>query len=555
LRPSSTRTRLVAAGLLCAALRLPALEYGVISDDEAIYDAMAGTLASGGVMYRDAVDHKPPGLAYTYALLHRVADGDGVRAMALVHLLGLAAAVATCLVLFGIARRTLREPLWAVPPLLYAVFSACKQPADGLAVNGELLMNLPCALCALCAIEAVRAGPRAKAFLLDLGAGALGAAAALYKYQAAVVLFALPALWLEWARAEGPARDGPPTAPARLLGALSHAPAALLGALLPLAAVAAYFRSRGALGEAFAWGIGFNRSYVAEGPPPLWALGRFGLSLAGVVLPGALLYGGGLAGLRQLLRRRAGGPASSRPDGPGNSPADLPGAGPADGIPDVTSARDFLAVWTLLSIASVFIGLRFFGHYFLQPELPLSLLAAGPTTRLFAARPRLARAALFLPALVFLVVAALPGISRPLFNARDPDYGGIGRAIEARTSPGDTIWVWGNVPQLYYASSRSPGVRFSFCNYLTGLSPGTPSEYDDAFDPRAHVVTWAWELALEDLDQKKPALVLDTAAAGIKSYGKFPISAYPAFARYLDLHYRPEGAVEGVVVYRRREGF
>jgi len=95
LRPSSTRTRLVAAGLLCAALRLPALEYGVISDDEAIYDAMAGTLASGGVMYRDAVDHKPPGLAYTYALLHRVAGGDGVRAMALVHLLGLAAAVAT----------------------------------------------------------------------------------------------------------------------------------------------------------------------------------------------------------------------------------------------------------------------------------------------------------------------------------------------------------------------------------------------------------------------------------------------------------------------------
>jgi hypothetical protein len=542
LKPASTRTRLVAACLLCAALRLPALEYGVISDDEAIYDAMAGTLASGGVMYRDTVDHKPPGLAYTYALLHRVAGGNGARAMALVHLLGLAAAVATCLALFGIARRTLRESLWAVPSLLYAVISACKQPADGLAVNGELLMNLPCALCALCAIEALRAGPRAKAFLLDVGAGALGAAAALYKYQAAAVLFALPALWLEGARA-GVQTQSALGAAKRLLGALGHALAALLGTLLTLAAVAAYFRSRGVLGEAFAWGIGFNRSYVAEGPPPLWALGRFGLSLAGVVLPGALLYGGGLAGLRQLFLRRVGGPASSPPDGPG------------DGVPDVISARDFLGVWTLLSIASVFIGLRFFGHYFLQPELPLSLLAAGPTARLFKARPRLARAALFLPALVFLLLAALPGISRPLFNARDPDYTGIGRAIEARTSPGDTIWVWGNVPQLYYASSRSPGVRFSFCNYLTGLSPGTPSEYDDAFDPRAHAVTWAWALALQDLDQKKPALVLDTAAAGIKSYGKFPISAYPAFARYLDLHYRSEGAVEGVVVYRRREGF
>jgi hypothetical protein len=531
---------------LCAALRLPAFEYGVISDDEAIYDAMAGTLASGGVMYRDAVDHKPPGLAYTYAILHRVAGGNGVRAMALVHLLGLAAAVATCLALFGIARRTLREPLWVVPPLLYAVVSACKQPADGLAVNGELLMNLPCALSVLCAIEAVRAGPRAKALLLDVCAGALGAAAALYKYQAAVVLFALPALWLEGVRVEGTAGAEGTARPATRT-VLGHALAALLGAILPLAAATAYFRSRGALGEALAWGIGFNRSYVAEGPPPLWALGRLGLSLAGVVLPGALLYGGGFAGLRQLLRRRARGPMA------GAGPTDGQPAGPADGIPDVTSARGFLAVWTLLSIASVFLGLRFFGHYFLQPELPLSLLAAGPAARLFAARPRLARAALFLPALVFLLLAALPGISRPLFNARDPDYAGIGRAIEARTSPGDTIWVWGNVPQLYYASSRSPGVRFSFCNYLTGLSPGTPSEYDDAFDPRAHAVPWAWTLALEDLDRKRPTLVLDTAAAGIKSYGKFPISAYPAFARYLDLHYRPEGAVEGVVVYRRRD--
>jgi hypothetical protein len=528
LRPFPTRSRLIAACLLCAALRLPAFQYGVISDDEAIYDAMAGTLAAGGVMYRDAVDHKPPGLAYTYAFLRRIAGGNGAGAMALVHLLGLSAAVATCIALFGIARRTLREPLWVVPPLLYAVVSACKQPADGLAVNGELLMNLPCALSALCAIEASRAGPRVRALLLDLGAGALGASASLYKYQAAVVLFALPALWLEGS----PAEEVTVRPVARRV--LAHAPAALLGTVLPLAAAAAYFRSRGVLGEAFAWGIGFNTSYLAEGPKALWALGRFGLSLAGVVLPSALLYGGGLAGLRHLLRRFAGGPV----DGSKN---------------DVIAAPAFLAAWTLLSIASVFLGLRFFGHYFLQPELALSLLAAGPVARLFAARPRLTRAALFVPALVFLLLAALPGISRPLFNARDPDYAGIGRAIEARTSPGDTIWVWGNVPQLYYASSRSPGVRFSFCNYLTGLSPGTPSEYDDAFDPRAHAVPGAWALALEDLDRKKPTLVLDTAAAGIKSYGKFPISAYPAFARYLDLHYRPEGAVEGVVVYRRRD--
>ena len=520
---------------LCAGLRLPAFRYDVISDDEAIYHAMGRTLAAGGVMYRDAVDHKPPGLAYTYAILQRLAGGHDARAMVLVHLLGLLAAAGTCLALWGIARRVLPDGLWSLPPLLYGVISACKQPADGLAVNGELLMNLPVALCALCALEAGRTPSRARRALLDLLAGALGAFAALYKYQAAVVLFALPALWLCSASAVQAPSVEPPSPPATprplalAKGLVARGLPSVLGALLPVAAAAAWFRAHGALAEAIAWGIGFNRSYVAEGPPPLWALGRFASQLPGVLLPGALLYACGLWTLAGLLRR---------------SPAALG---------DVTAARGFLALWALFSLASVALGFRFFGHYFLQAEVPLSLLAAGPAKRLFAARPRLAAASLAAPALLFLTIAALPELSRPIFNARDPDYLRIGRAVEQRTGPQDTIWVWGNVPQLYYAASRSPGVRFSFCNYLTGLSPGTPSEYDDAKDPRSRALSWAWPLVLRDLDRNRPTLVLDTAAAGLKSYGKFPIAAFPPLADYLAAHYLPEGSISGVVLYRRRD--
>jgi hypothetical protein len=521
---------------LCAGLRLPAFRYDVISDDEAIYHAMGRTLAAGGVMYRDAVDHKPPGLAYSYAILQRLAGGNDARAMALVHLLGLLAAAGTCLALWGIARRALPDGLWSLPPLLYGVISACKLPADGLAVNGELLMNLPVALCALCALEAGRMPSRARRALLDLLAGALGAFAALYKYQAAVVLFALPALWLSSARGTPVLGVDPPpprAAPRPLALAKSLVARGLpsvLGALVPMAAAAAWFHAHGVLSEAIAWGIGFNRSYLAEGPPLLWALGRFAGQIPGILLPGAVLYACGLWTLAGLLRR---------------APAALGNVAPG--------ARAFLALWALFSVASVALGLRFFGHYFLQPEVPLSLLAAGPAKRLFAARPRLAAASLAVPALLFLVVAALPELTRPILNPRDPDYLGIGRAVERRTGVQDTIWVWGNVPQLYYAASRSPGVRFSFCNYLTGLSPGTPSEYDDSQDPRSQALTWAWPLVLRDLDRNRPALVLDTAAAGLKSYGKFPIAAFPPLADYLAAHYLPEGSISGVVLYRRRD--
>ena len=493
---------------ICALLRLPAFRYDVISDDEAIYHAMARTLALGGVMYRDAVDHKPPGLAYTYAFLHWLSPGSGALAMALVHLLGLIAAMGTCLALYAIAKRVLRPGLWAMPPLLYAVFSACMQPTDGLAVNGELLMNWPLALCVLAALIATKEPLRAFAF--DVLAGALGAVATLYKYQAAVVLLALPALWI-----------ADPRWPSLVRRALATA----LGVLLPVAAVAFYFRSNGALSDAYLWGIAFNRSYIGEGPGFAWALQRFAAQLAGVVLPAAALWLAGIFALVALARRK-----------------------PQD---DVVAFRAFLVVWTALSLAAVAAGARFFGHYFLQAEVPLSLLAAGGVARLFAARPRLAAASLAAPALLFLCIATAKEITQPIFSGRDPDYRAIGKAIAARTLASDTIWVWGNVPQLYYGASRRPGVRFSFCNYLTGLSPATPSEYDDQDDPGRQALGWAWDLVFQDLSANKPALVLDTAAAGIKSYGKFPIRKFPKFAEYLAAHYRTEGDLEGVVVYRR----
>jgi hypothetical protein len=507
---SATGFSLAAACAICALLRLPAFRYDVISDDEAIYHAMARTLAAGGVMYRDAVDHKPPGLAYTYALLSRLAPGSGALAMALVHLLGLVAAVGTCLALFAIARRVLRPGLWAVPPLLYAIFSTCMQPTDGLAVNGELLMNWPLALCVLCALVATKERPLPRALAFDALAGALGAIATLYKYQAAVVLLALPALWI-----------ADPRWPSLLRRALATA----LGVLLPVATVALYFRSQGALSEAYLWGIAFNRSYIGEGPGLAWALQRLAAQLAGVVLPAAALYLAGLAALLRLARKK-----------------------PED---DVVAARAFLVVWTMLSLAAVAAGWRFFGHYFLQAEVPLSLLAAGGVERMFAARPRFAAASLAAPALLFFLLSGARELTQPIFSGRDPDYRSIGSAIAARTLASDTIWVWGNVPQLYYGASRRPGVRFSFCNYLTGLSPATPSEYDDREDPSRQALGWAWDLVFQDFSTNRPALVLDTAPAGIKSYGKFPISKFPKFAEYLAAHYRPEGDLEGVVVYRR----
>jgi hypothetical protein len=152
---------------------------------------------------------------------------------------------------------------------------------------------------------------------------------------------------------------------------------------------------------------------------------------------------------------------------------------------------------------------------------------------------------------VFFGIAWSPRLAGRLFSGDDPDWRLIGQAAAAATAPTDRIWVWGNVPQIYYAADRRQGARFSFCNYLTGLSPATPSEEDPRVDPTPHAVRGAEAMAVEDLARNRPALLLDTAPHDVKHYGRFPVHRWPALGAYVDAHYRAGLTVAGVVFYRR----
>src|SRR6516164_1273738 len=53
--------------VLTLALRAPGFRDRFYSNDEATYSALAAKLLAGGTMYVEAVDHKPPGIAWLYA--------------------------------------------------------------------------------------------------------------------------------------------------------------------------------------------------------------------------------------------------------------------------------------------------------------------------------------------------------------------------------------------------------------------------------------------------------------------------------------------------------
>ncbi len=412
-------------------LRGPAFRYGTISDDEAIYDTMAQEILAGGVLYKHTVDHKPPGLVYTYAAIESL-SGNGRHRLAFVHYFGLLVAIGTCFGLYFVSRQILAPPLEVVPPLLYAVTSTTKVPYDALAINGELLMNLPIILGVGCSLLA-NDKHTSRALGLDVLSGLCIAVAFLCKFQAGVLLCALPFIALD---SEG-------------WRWRSRVLAWSVGFCIPIAGLALYFYRAGALRDAAHWGVAFNAQYIRSGVSAAWATQRLARQCIGVILPGLLLYASAALTLVRLVRRD-------------------------NRVADIRRYRVFLVVWSLLSLLAVAIGGRYFGHYFLQPELPLAIAAAGPAARLFSTKRWVFASLLVVPALVFSLGAALPSTPGRWLDDDMIDYERLGSELAARTNTGDSIWIWGNVPRLYYSANRRSGTRFTFCNYLTGNRQGRP---------------------------------------------------------------------------------
>ena len=135
--------------------------------------------------------------------------------------------------------------------------------------------------------------------------------------------------------------------------------------------------------------------------------------------------------------------------------------------------------------------------------------------------------------------------------AIDNPYDDVAARIAAITTADERVFVWGNSPQLYVLARRPLGTRFSFCNYMTGESPGTPTE-SGQWSADGNQLPMAWDMMFADLEQRQPALLVDAAAAGWDGYDKFPLARYPRLSAYVERHYRQEEVSSGVVLYRRR---
>jgi 4-amino-4-deoxy-L-arabinose transferase-like glycosyltransferase len=201
-----------------------------------------------------------------------------------------------------------------------------------------------------------------------------------------------------------------------------------------------------------------------------------------------------------------------------------------------------LWLWLLSAALSVAVGLRFFGHYYLQLVPPLCLLSAGMLSRL--PRP---------VGHTTVVVSLLAGVGFSIvgFVAQpwgDPvKYQRVSEYLETHLHTRDRVFVWGHTPEIYWASGALPATRFLSDGFVLGDWGGRPpgDRSADVPTPGARVMLMA------DLEARRPRYILDTTGAHIRGSQYHPMRSIPELQRYVDRGYHYVRSIDGIAIYLR----
>ncbi|MDP9003620.1 MAG: glycosyltransferase family 39 protein [Verrucomicrobiota bacterium] len=483
--------------LLTVATRLPSVIHPQAIDDEAVYSVVANEIVDGGRPYVDAVERKPPLLFWTYAAVFALAGKYNWMAL---HLVALGWTLATMAGLYVIGRRLFDRETSLIAAFFYSVFQPWAT-ANNLALNGELLMNLPIVWALALALAPGKSRVRPEL----LAAGVLFAAGFLLKQPAAIA--AIPVgiyLLLPSYRASRHLNRGDSVIQAAILTA---------GFLAVLGAVAAQLHQQGILREAFYWTF-TNHSI----PYVFWSAGfLYTLAFIGACFP--VVWGAGMA-----LRDKEGLWAGKRAE------------------------RTALLGLLAASALGVAAGARFYPHYYIQLVPPLALLAAPLYMQLWRGRTDKARRWM-LPVLSAWLAIVVIGfsISHWLFLARHREPLETARYLLEHSRPNDRVFIWGrSAADVYLHARRRPACRYVLTFPLTGFVFGgeLPGR-----DTRDRIVPGAWSNLEADFRQHPPVYIADHYA---EPNAQYPVCDFPILAKLLAEQYEPVAQTAQGIVYRIR---
>jgi 4-amino-4-deoxy-L-arabinose transferase-like glycosyltransferase len=494
-RVLAARPGLLAAGFLVLSLltHLPGFKRALWNPDEAFLGTQGRVLAGGGRLYVDVVDRKPPILPYLYALAVTV---SGDNAIWLMRGLAVLAHTATALLLAAIAGHLWSRRAGLAAGALYLLASPGLAPDDAQVASFEVFM-LPLMVGAVYLALRGRFG----------WAGLALAGATLTKQVAGATLLPLILIALSTAGPAGSAdRRSTRAWPAGIRAVRHTAPTAVRAARLGLL-LAAYAVPLGAAALLFGW----DRFWF-------WVMTGSGeyLDAAGAI-PYALSRGFGNLGLLAL--------------------GSLPLVMLAFAAILTRSVKLVWWLWLASAVGAVSVGLRFFGHYYLQIIPPLVIVAVA-VLRMYG--PRVWRAALvcgLVSAAVFTGLAFTWGEGRNAHSAK------LATVIRTLSAPEDRLLVWGMHPEVYWLADRPPATRFITAGFLTNAGGGRPDWRVGA----GYGVVGGWPDFDADVGAHPPTLIVDDS-----DDSAFAVAKVPRIANLIaDGGYVEVARVDGAVIYRR----
>jgi hypothetical protein len=201
-----------------------------------------------------------------------------------------------------------------------------------------------------------------------------------------------------------------------------------------------------------------------------------------------------------------------------------------------------LWLWVASGIFAVVAGFRFFGHYYLQLLPPLSLLAAGAFPLSRSALRRAAVIGIAFPSVVMILVGLLTLRTKPT-----GEYPAVASRIRHIAPPNATMFVWGQLPELYWASGIEPGTRFIHNAFITGNSGGRVQGASTSSDG----MPGAWEMLEADVSAHLPTVIVDTTNADVRGSQYYPLRKTPIWP-VVRADYRLVTTVDHMQVYYLR---
>ena len=527
----TARSALWLALILAAVLRLPSLPVSLLNIDEANMAAAADILASGGVYYKDVVDHRGPVTPYVYASVFSVFGRYNMPALRFLLLL---VVVGSTVLVWMVGKKVAGRAAGNCAALLFAVLASVAFPASDLfAFNTEWPLAFFVLLGSLLVIS------MGDNKWLAFGAGVCFGLAFLSKQTAALECIGVAIFAVLLAIQKLLTRDRK--------GLRNLVTAFLMvggGFCLIVGGVVFAFWSAGAW-EDFLFGFWtYNTSYyVGE----ISILDRFGV-LTKIMLLAAGTAGLGifaaLGGFVALFRAKW---LFGRGD-PGHAP------------------QFFCLIWGVAAVAGMALSGRFFGHYFIQGLAPMCLLTGIAFGALDAAvredredrRKNVLKTTRVLSILAVLI--SLSFRSTSLLPDRldqqkkwvvDTPTEGLAMFLEERSGSEDRIFVWGFYPHPYVLAKRSPASRYTFCTFITGSNSGQ--------QVLARPVPGAMDQLVADLHRSRPLFIIDTSPWGYFGWGPYPLEKFPQLRQLVEAEYVQDATIrqaDGTVhfnVYRLRQ--